>query len=258
MAVFRINKTSDYTVMSNTHLRDKSISLKAKGLLSLMFSLPPTWDYSVDGLCSICKEEKTAIESALKELKKSGYLIVTKKLPNETTSGRFEYVYDIFENPQKQEGEKQGLEKQGLEKQGVEILPIEIQGVENPPQLNTNILSTNLLSTYESNTDDYSSSNSGETELPPLLEVYEGDEETPPESYFQLHTGHLKCDRGLVMLSDWQFDLLCRTLSFDEVNFYVKRLSDYIYNFKQKTGKEPQIKSHYATILKWVEEDRNG
>lgn len=253
MAVFRINKTSDYTVMSNTHLRDKSISLKAKGLLSLMFSLPPTWDYSVDGLCSICKEEKTAIESALKELKKSGYLIVTKKLPNETASGRFEYVYDIFENPQKQEGEKQGVEKQG-----VEILPIEKQGVENPPQLNTNILSTNLLSTYESNTDDYSSSNSGETELPPLIEDYESGEETPPESYFQLHTGHLKCDRGLVMLSDWQFDLLCQRLTIDEVDHYVARLADYIYDHKQRTGKESYIKSHYATIIKWVEEDRNG
>lgn len=259
MAVFRINKTSDYTVMSNTHLRDKSISLKAKGLLSLMFSLPPTWDYSVDGLCLICKEEKTAIESALKELKKSGYLIVTKKLPNETTSGRFEYVYDIFENPQKQEGEKQGLEKQGVEKQGVEILPIEIQGVENPPQLNTNILSTNLVSTNKSNTDDYNSySSGGVIELLPFSAELEEGEEIHPEEYYQLHTGILKCDRGLVLMSDYQFDLLCSTLSFDEVNFYVKRLSDYIYNFKQNTGKEPQIKSHYATILKWVEEDRNG
>ena len=125
-------------------------------------------------------------------------------------------------------------------------------------QLNTNILSTNLLSTYESNTDDYSSSNSGETELPPLIEDYESGEETPPESYFQLHTGHLKCDRGLVMLSDWQFDLLCQRLTIDEVDHYVARLADYIYDHKQRTGKEPYIKSHYATIIKWVEEDRNG
>ena len=252
MAVFRINKTSDYTVMSNTHLRDKSISLKAKGLLSLMFSLPPTWDYSVDGLCSICKEEKTAIESALKELKKSGYLIVTKKLPNETTSGRFEYVYDIFENPQRQEGEKQGVEKQG-----VEILPIEIQGVENPPQLNTNRLSTNLLSTNKLNTDDYNSYSSGGVIDPnPTAGELEEGEKIHPEEYFQLHTGHMKCDRGLVLMSDCQFDLLCNALSIDEVDFYVKRLADYIHEFKQKTGKEPQIKSHYATILKWAEEDR--
>ena len=59
MAVFRIEKTRDYTVMSNHHLRDKSLSLKAKGLLSLMLSLPEEWDYTTKGLARICKDERT-------------------------------------------------------------------------------------------------------------------------------------------------------------------------------------------------------
>ena len=68
MAVFRVNKNKNYTVMSNYHLRDKNLSLKAKGLLSLMLSLPEDWDYTVRGLSAINKESLGAIQSALKEL----------------------------------------------------------------------------------------------------------------------------------------------------------------------------------------------
>lgn len=117
----RINKSKDYTVMSNIHLREKSMSLKAKGLLSLMLSLPDDWDYSVEGLSTICKEKGSAIKSTLSELKDFGYLNVTKLYPNETESGRIEYVYDVFEK-------KQNIEKQGIEKQGVEIQQVENQG----------------------------------------------------------------------------------------------------------------------------------
>ena len=99
MAVFRVNHTSEYTVMSNTHLRDPNLSLKAKGLLSQMLSLPPEWDYTVAGLVSINREKETSINNALKELKENGYLVVTKLLPNETKTGRFVYVYDIYERP---------------------------------------------------------------------------------------------------------------------------------------------------------------
>lgn len=72
MAVFKINKTKDYTVMSNRHLKEKEMSLKAKGLLSLMLSLPETWDYSIEGLVAICKENHSAIKSTLNELKNMG------------------------------------------------------------------------------------------------------------------------------------------------------------------------------------------
>ena len=136
MAVIRVDKTTDYTVMSNTHFKEKDMSLKAKGLLSVMLSLPDDWDYSINGLVAISKENESAIKSTLYELKKLGYLVVTKLKPSETKSGRFEYVYDVYELPQ----EKQSVEKQGVENQCVEIL-----SVENPTQLNTNKSNTKEL-----------------------------------------------------------------------------------------------------------------
>lgn len=123
MATFRVNKTKDYTVMSNNHLRDMNLTLKAKGLLSMMLSLPEDWNYSVEGLKTICKENETAIKSALKELKKFGYLVITKQMPTKENGGKYEYVYNIYEVPQK--AEKQDVENQGIENQGVENQPIE-------------------------------------------------------------------------------------------------------------------------------------
>lgn len=126
MAVIRINKTKNYTVMSNYHFKDRRLSLKAKGLLSQMLSLPANWDYTIAGLVAINKENESAIKTALAELKAAGYLKITKLLPNQTKSGRLEYIYDIYE-------ESLALEKQVQEKQGVENQPLE-----NPGQLNTN------------------------------------------------------------------------------------------------------------------------
>lgn len=120
MSIFRVNKNKDYTVMSNIHLKDKKISLKAKGLLSQMLSLPDDWDYSIQGLVAINKENECAIKNALDELKECNYLIITKLMPNKTESGRIEYIYDIYEKPQKQEGEKQEVENLGVEFLGLE------------------------------------------------------------------------------------------------------------------------------------------
>lgn len=131
MPIFRVEKNSDFTVISNFYLRDKGISLKAKGLLSIILSLPDDWEYSVAGLASICAENETAVKSALSELKKNGYLVVTKKMPGETKSGRIEYEYTFFEQPcQKQEGEKQGIEILPLEIQGIEIQEVENKALE--------------------------------------------------------------------------------------------------------------------------------
>lgn len=113
MSVFRINKNNDYTTMSNYHLKDKRLTLKAKGLLSVMLSLSDEWNYSVAGLCSISKENETAINSALKELKDCGYLMVSKE---RRTDGKFEYNYDIFERPTI---EKPDMEKPYMENMGV-------------------------------------------------------------------------------------------------------------------------------------------
>lgn len=97
MPVFRINKTKNYTVMSNQHLKNKNLSLKAKGLLSMMLSFPDDWDYSINGLISICKESETSIKSTLKELKELKYLMITKEKDNK---GKFTYIYNIYECPE--------------------------------------------------------------------------------------------------------------------------------------------------------------
>lgn len=129
--VFRVQKTRDYTIMSNAHLKDRKLSLKAKGLLSVMLSLPDEWDYSIDGLVAISMENETAIKSALKELKEHGYLVVTKA---RTDKGTYDYIYDVFERP--------GIEKPGVENPGVVNPPVEEPGVENQGQLITKELNT--------------------------------------------------------------------------------------------------------------------
>lgn len=140
MAVIRVQKNRNYTVMSNVHLKDNRLTLKAKGLLSVCLALPDDWDYSIAGLVSICKENETAVKTAMKELKDCGYLTITKLMPGQTESGRIEYVYNIFETPAGiQEGEKQEVEN----------LPLEFQQVENQGQLNTD-----KSSTYKPNTKD--------------------------------------------------------------------------------------------------------
>lgn len=138
MSVIRVEKTKNYTVMSNYHFKERAMSLKAKGLLSLMLSLPDNWDYSIAGLVAICKENETAIKSALKELQQFGYVKVDKIMPDKTESGRIEYIYNIYEQP-----------KQDDKKQGVENLPLEIQRVENHTQLNTKEQNTNKLNTKD-------------------------------------------------------------------------------------------------------------
>lgn len=96
MSTFKINKKRDFTVMSNYHLRDRNLSLKAKGLLSFMLSLPDDWDYSLRGLVAICKESKDAIRSTLNELKLNYYLKIE---PSRDENGKFEYNYLIYEKP---------------------------------------------------------------------------------------------------------------------------------------------------------------
>ncbi len=96
MSVFKIEKNSNYTVMSNYHLRDRDLSYKAKGLLSFMLSLPEDWDYSLAGLCSISKESRDGIRSILKELQEHHYVEMEKVRGDK---GYFEYNYLIYEIP---------------------------------------------------------------------------------------------------------------------------------------------------------------
>ena len=129
MAVFKVEKKKNYTIMSNHHLQNKNLSLKAKGLLSYMLSLPSDWDYSLAGLESNLKESKISIRNTLNELKENDYLSVTKLYPNQTESKKIEYVYNIYEEPQ--------IEID-IRKQDTENQYLDFQHLENDTQLNTN------------------------------------------------------------------------------------------------------------------------
>lgn len=143
MAVFRVEKTKDFTIMSNYHLRDKNLSLKAKGLLSQMLSLPEEWDYTLAGLAHINKESKDAIRSAVNELEQAGY--ITRRQTT-TEGGRFgcnEYL--IRERPV--------LPSPLPENPTTDSTPTAIPMSENPTQLNTNSSKTDKEKTELSSTD---------------------------------------------------------------------------------------------------------
>lgn len=128
MGTFRVHKNGNFTIMSNYHFKEKEMSLKAKGLLSLMLSLPDTWNYSVSGLVTLSKDGKDSVMSALAELEKFGYL-TRERVVN--AKGQFSGIeYNIFEEPQKEIpiAEKPISAKENAEK------PIS----DNQPQLNTN------------------------------------------------------------------------------------------------------------------------
>ena len=98
MATYRVERTKDYTVMSNCHLRDTGLTLKAKGLLSMMLSLPDEWNYTTRGLAAICKEGVDAIGKALKELENAGYIVRRQICGAGGKISDTEYV--IYEQPQ--------------------------------------------------------------------------------------------------------------------------------------------------------------
>lgn len=139
MSVIRVNNTKGFTVMSNYHFQDKEISLKAKGLLGLMLSLPSNWDYSVNGLVAIVKENKAAVQTALKELEEHKYL---KRTRVQDETGRFDYVYDIYEKPYDK--------LPCTENRCTDIQCTENRCTENQPQINTNKQNTKELNTNNS------------------------------------------------------------------------------------------------------------
>ena len=125
MAVFRVERNTGYTVMSNHHLRNKELSLKAKGLLSQMLSLPEDWDYTLAGLSYINREKIDAIREAVRELEKAGYIVRSRERDEKGRLRGTEYI--IYEQPQ----------------QPISDYPT----LENPTQLNKDILNTDLLNT---------------------------------------------------------------------------------------------------------------
>ena len=146
MAVFRVEKNKGYTVMSNHHLRNKELTLKAKGLLSQMLSLPENWDYTLAGLSHINKESIDAIRTAVLELEKAGYI---KRSQGRDKKGKMTAItYTIYEQPQSPVLENPTSDKPILEKPKTDN-----PTSENPMQLNKDIQKTDLSRKEEINKD---------------------------------------------------------------------------------------------------------
>ena len=134
MAVFRIEKTQNYTVMSNHHLRNMDLSLKSKGLLSMMLSLPEDWNYTTRGLAKICKEGTDSISSALKELERAGYIVRNRLRDRKGKIVDVEYV--IYETPRLPEPDVPDEGTPDASCPDTENPDMDGPGLENRPQTN--------------------------------------------------------------------------------------------------------------------------
>ena len=178
MAVFRVERNKGYTVMSNHHLRNKELSLKAKGLLSQMLSLPEDWDYTLKGLSLINREKIDAIREAIKELERAGYIVRSRERDEKGRLRGTDYV--IFEQPQTPPvSDLPTLENPTLDNPTLEKPTQEKPTLENPTQLNKDIQKTDLPKKEKSNTD--LSNTDSIPILSPNPSPYAGAAATPPE-----------------------------------------------------------------------------
>ena len=173
MAVFRVERNTGYTVMSNHHLRNKELTLKAKGLLSQMLSLPEDWDYTLAGLSHINREQIDAIREAVRELERAGYIVRSRERDAKGRLRGADYV--IYEQPQL----PPTPDLPTLENPTQENPTLEKPTQENPMQLNKEVQRTNLSKKEKSNTDTQS------THSIPILSPdpspLEGQAAAPPE-----------------------------------------------------------------------------
>ena len=216
MAVFRVERNKGYTVMSNHHLRNKELSLKAKGLLSQMLSLPEDWDYTLAGLSQINRESIDAIRTAVWELEKAGYI---KRRQGRDEKGKMTAIeYTIYEQPQPPDDTPPGLDKPILENPtpGNPILENPTPGkptTENPMQLNKDIQRTDLPKKEKIITDEQSThsipilspnpSPCGEAATPPERKRKEAEPQTAFEIYREIIKDNIDYD---ILMQDMKFD----------------------------------------------------
>ena len=177
MAVFRVERNKGYTVMSNHHLRNKALSLKAKGLLSQMLSLPEDWDYTLVGLSHINREKIDAIREAIRELERAGYIVRSRERDEKGRLRGADYV--IYEQPQPPKLDLPTLENPTLDNPTQEKPTLEKPTQENPTQLNKDGSRTDLPKKEKSITD--LSSTDSIPILSPYPSPYEDEAAEPQE-----------------------------------------------------------------------------
>lgn len=147
MAVFRVEKNRNYTTMSNYHLRDRNLSLKAKGLLSMCLSLTDTWDYSINGLTAISKEGRDAVLTAVRELEQAGYIVRTRTRDDQGRLRGAEYT--IYEVPRRPDAPEPALDSPMQEKPTQENPSLGRPVQENPAQSSNNQSNTEEINHRE-------------------------------------------------------------------------------------------------------------
>ena len=196
MAVFRVERNKGYTVMSNHHLRNKELSLKAKGLLSQMLSLPEDWDYTLKGLSLINREKIDAIREAIKELERAGYIVRSRERDEKGRLRGADYV--IFEQPQPPTPDLPTLDNPTLDNPTLDN-PTQ----ENPTQLNKDIQRTDLPKKEKIITDEQSThsipilspnpSPCREAATPPERKGTEAAAQSAVEIYREIIKDNIKC-----------------------------------------------------------------
>ena len=222
MPVFRVEKNRDYTTMSNVHLRDKALSLKAKGLLSQILSLPDEWNYSVSGLAAINKESRDSIRTAIVELETCGYIVRNRRRTENGKLGDMEYI--VYEKPM---SESPALEKPTLENP-TQVKPTqEKPTVENPAQLNTDI----------------SNKDRSSIDLLKKDEMKVADPRNSQEDVKSIYGEYRN-----VLLTDIDIKRLKERFPADYEK-RIERLSEYM----ESSGKT--YRNHYLTICQWARRD---
>lgn len=224
--VFRVVKNGNYTIMSNFHFKDKTLSLKAKGLLSLMLSLPDDWDYSIAGLVSLSSDGETAVRSAIKELEQHNYLKRERVYEN----GKIvDWNYLVFEQPQQLSDENLVVENQqvGFQLQGFNA------------QLNTNKSNTkeiNKLFSKENNGISESEFEFGK-EIEPLKKQKRKtnlDELTDAKLLIQNYTNNKELIQQLTTLVNTKFEICSK----ERRHFYATTIKNYLDELSRTFGSD--------------------
>lgn len=220
MAVFRVEKTRDFTVMSNHHLRNRNLSLKAKGLLSLMLSLPEDWDYTLAGLAHICKDGLSSIRAGISELESHGYLC-RKRLRNE--KGQLtDTEYTILEKPVEPERP-----------------PVSIPGPDTPPPP----ICENRTQAFEPICDYPILGNP--TQEKPMLEnrtqlIYAKESSTDKANTYPINPAPMDGMDGMVdvyrnfIMENIEYDLLCERYGFERLDEVVALMLDCILSRRER------------------------
>ena len=273
MAVFRVEKTRDFTVMSNHHLRNNNMSLRAKGLLSLMLSLPEDWDYTLKGLARISTEGIDAIRTVIRELEDLGYLERHRKRNEKGQLKEAEYI--IHERPiEIPEHDMECTSEPPVFDSSVSDKPMsEIPILDEPVSEGTTQLNTNILNTKELNTDvsKYPSINNadnrerlGKLNAKRWMDRYNENKELVKENidfeYLCLYHERgvvknivnimaevLTVDRESYVIEGEVYPGVLIQERFKEVDHGI--MDAFLFNFEKHTGKIHNMKSYLITSL---------